>query len=312
MTQHKGIHHISIISGDGQTNADFYVNKLGLKLVMKTVNQDDPGHYHLFYTNGQGSPGSSITFFPWPRARNGEPGTGEAVAVSFAVPEASRAYWEERFDELGISHDAVYKRFGRMVLPFRDPDGLRLELVFDDRCTSVGAWEESEVPENYEIRGFWGSTLRISRRAHEPTAQLLTEVFGFEKGSTEDDTTLYETESPIGNAILITEDENPSHGINGRGIVHHVAFRANSDEEHQQMREKVLEFGLQPTEVIDRHFFKSIYFRSPGGVLFEIATDGPGYESAMPKEELGKKLFLPPWLESKRDAIEQNLTPIEV
>ncbi|MGM0588048.1 MAG: ring-cleaving dioxygenase [Bacteroidota bacterium] len=307
-----GIHHISIISGDGQTNAEFYVHKLGLKLVMKTVNQDDPGRYHLFYTNGQGSPGSSITFFPWPMARDGMPGTGEAVAVSFSVPTESQPYWLDRFEELGIDHDELLERFGRSVLPFQDPDGLNLELVFDDRCLPVDAWERSDVPAEHGIRGFWGSTLKISDRAHGPTAELLTEVFGFEQKKTEGELTLYETDSPIGNAIIIEEDHNPEYGANGRGIVHHVAFRANDDEEHQRMRKQVQEFGLQPTEVIDRHFFKSVYFRSPGGVLFEIATDGPGYESTMPKEELGKKLFLPPWLESKREAIEQNLEPIEI
>jgi glyoxalase family protein len=309
---HKGIHHISIISGEGQTNAEFYVHKLGLKLVMKTVNQDDPGRYHLFYTNGQGSPGSSITFFPWPMARNGQPGTGEAVAVSFSVPSESQSYWEERMDRLDIPHSESYERFGRSVLPFQDPDGLNLELIFDDRCLPVDAWKESEVPAEHGIRGFWGSTLKISERAHGPTAQLLTDVFGFDQKEKEKGSTLYETDSPIGNAIIIEEDSDPSYGANGRGIVHHVAFRAKDDEEHQRMRKQVMELGLQPTEVIDRHFFKSVYFRSPGGVLFEIATDGPGYEATMPKEELGKKLFLPPWLESKRDTIEQNLEPIEI
>lgn len=308
--QEKGIHHISIIAGDPQANANFYVQTLGLRMVMKTVNQDDPGRYHLFYTNGQGGPGSSITFFPWQRAHRGEAGTGEAVAVGFTVPDHSRDYWNDRFEELRVTTGDSFDRFGKTVLPFLDPDGLQLELVFDEDANDLPAWENSEVPAEHGIRGFWQSTLRLTEVG--PTEQLITDVFGFEKKDAAGNQTLYQTGSEIGHSLIIEKSDQPVRGQNGRSIIHHVAVRAKDEEEQRKMRRQVIDMGMRPTQVIDRHFFKSVYFHSPGGVLFEIATDGPGYDATMDQEDLGKKLFLPPWLEDRRETIEQNLPEVSV
>lgn len=305
----KGIHHISVISGDGQRNANFYVKSLGLRMVMKTVNQDDTSNYHLFYANGVGQPGSSITFFPWPVAVQGKPGSGEATAVSFAVSSNSMGYWAERFGEQDIDFDGPFERFGKQVMRFQDPDRLQLELVFDPAVDDITAWSESTVPPNHGIRGFWGSTLRLVET--EATAEILTTVFGFEKQATDGNTTLYSTGNNIGGTIIIEQVE-PKVGKNGRGIVHHVAFRAADDEEHHKMRQQLLDMRLSPTEVIDRDFFRSVYFRSPGGVLFEIATDGPGYKSAQTEQEMGHKLYLPKWLEPRREMIEKRLPEITI
>jgi len=306
-TTKKGIHHISVISGDGQRNANFYVKALGLRMVMKTVNQDDPTNYHLFYANGSGQPGSSITFFPWPMAKQGKPGSGEATAVSFAVPSDSMGYWAERFGEQGIDFNGPYERFNKKVISFQDPDRLQLELVFDPEINKVPAWSGGTVSEKHGIRGFWGTTLQLEET--EATAKVLTEIFGFEKKETEGDATLYSTGNNIGGSVIIEKVE-PKTGSNGRGIVHHVAFRARDDEELNEMRDKVLKIGLSPTREINRHFFHSVYFRSPGGVLFEIATDGPGYNFVQSEQEMGKKLYLPEPLESRREMIEKRLPQI--
>lgn len=308
-TASKGIHHISVISGDGQRNANFYVKALGLRMVMKTVNQDDNSNYHLFYANGSGQPGSSITFFPWPMAVQGKPGSGQATAVSFAVPSNSMEYWAERFGGQAIDFDGPFERFGKQVMHFRDPDRLQLALVFDPEVDNIPAWSEGTVPAKHGIRGFWGTTLRLVET--EATANVLTNIFGFEEQTTEDDATLYSTDHNIGGSVIIKQVK-PKRSKNGRGIVHHVAFRAADDEELQKMRQQVLDAGLNPTEVIDRIFFRSVYFRSPGGVLFEIATDGPGYKSVQDEHEIGKKLYLPEGLEDKREMIQKRLPKITV
>ncbi len=307
----KGIHHISIISGDPQVNADFYVKTLGLRLVLKTVNQDDPGTYHLFYANGEGQPGSSITFFPWPMAMQAKPGTGTVSAVSFTVPEGSCDFWIDRFAGMDIKFDSPIERFGKKVLPFYDPDGLKLELVEDQKAGQIPAWQDSSVPAEYSIRGFWGSNLRLAETS--ATVDILEQVMGFTTTEENSHELLLTTDSNLGHSIIIEKDDNPKSGTNGRGYVHHIAFRANDEEDLKAMRKKVIEMGLSPTQLIDRHVFMSVYFQTPGGVLFEIATDGPGYKSvAESEDEMGKKLFLPPWLESRRDMIEQRLQPVSV
>jgi len=306
---HKGIHHISVLAGDAQRNADFYVNKLGMRLVKKSVNQDDPGTYHLFYGNGVGSPGSGLTFFPWPMAHQGKPGVGEAVKVAFAVPPGSEPFWAEHFGQEGIDFDGPYERFGQQAMGFRDPDRLQLELVFDERAEELPEWEHGTVPAEYGIRGFRGTTLRL--KEHEPTAKVLKEVFDFQETDHKGDAWHYTTDAPIGGSVIIEEAESrPSAG--GRGIVHHVAFRAQDDDELSTLRNTVIDMGLRPTEIIDRHWFHSVYFHSPGGVLFEIATDGPGYDVDEDPVRLGQKLILPPWLESRRESIEKRLPAINV
>ena len=306
----RGLHHISIISGDGQRNAEFYVYTLGLKMVLKTVNQDDPSSYHLFYANGSGQPGSSITFFPWPMASQGEPGTGEAVAISFAVPSGSIDYWAERLNKEGVDFKGPFTRFGHQVMSLRDSDGLQLELVFDQNANDLHAWTERKVPAEYGIRGFWSTTLRLVDGS--TTAEILENVLGFELKKHTDNMTLYQTGSGIGHSVIIEEAEQPAYGKNGRGIIHHVAFRAEDELEQLAMKKELERRGLYPTEVIDRHVFKAVYCRLPDGVLFEISTDGPGYTAAQKEEELGHKLFLPYWLEPNREEIERNLPEINV
>jgi glyoxalase family protein len=307
--QNKGIHHITAISGDAQRNAEFYVKKLGMRLVKKSVNQDDPGTYHLFYGNANGSPGSGLTFFPWQMAIQGKPGLGEAVKVALAVPSGSINYWVEHFGVEGINFDGPYDRFGQQAIGFKDPDLMSLELVFDEQVDRLQGWEKSSVPVEHGIRGFRGTTLRLSE--HVSTAQVLTNLFGFEETGQEGNRWHYTTDAPIGGSVIIEEGE-PKPSSNGRGIVHHVAFRAADDDELKELREQVIGMGLHPSDVIDRHWFHSVYFRSPGGVLFEIATDGPGYDVDEDPEKLGQKLILPPWLESKREHIEKRLPEIHV
>ncbi len=310
MKKHKkGIHHITILSGDAQRNAEFYVKTLGMRLVKKSVNQDDPGTYHLFYGNADGSPGSGITFFPWPMAAQGKPGLGEAVKVALAVPADSLEFWAEHFGKEGIDFEGPYDRFGQQAIGFKDPDLLQLELVFDEQSEQLPGWDKSSVPAKYSIRGFRGTTLRL--RNHEPTAEVLKNVFEFEESESAENTWHYTTNAPIGGSVIIEKGEQkPS--VNGRGSVHHVAFRVADDDELSVLRKKVIEMGLHPSEIIDRHWFHSVYFRSPGGVLFEIATDGPGYDVDEDPDKLGQKLILPPWLESRREMIEKRLPEIKV
>lgn len=308
----KGIHHISIISGDAQTNANFYVNKLGLRMVLKSVNQDDPGTYHLFYANAEGEPGSSITFFPWKRAVKANTGVGEVERISFSVPEDSVSYWQDRFANLEIPFDEPFERFGKTVLPFEDPDGLKLEIIEDQRSDKLPAWEEADIPTDKAIRGFWGASLLLPHT--KETSEVLTDILGFEKASESGSQTLFETASQLGHSIILEEANDViQYGKTGGGTVHHIAFRTEDEKELSDFRQKVISMGLSPSEIIDRHVFKSVYFQTPGGVLFEMATDGPGYKSvASSEEKMGEELFLPGFLEPKRRAIEQRLEPIEV
>lgn len=306
---YKGIHHISVLSGDAQRNAEFYVKSLGMRLVKKSVNQDNPGTYHLFYGNATGSPGSGLTFFPWPMAQQGKPGLGEAVKVALAVPSGTLDFWAEHFGAEDIEFEGPYDRFGQQAIGFEDPDHLQLELVFDEQVNQLPGWDKGTVPAEQGIRGFRGTTLRL--KEHDATAEVLKSVFEFEESDRQDNVWHYTTDAPIGGSVIIKEGE-PKPSANGRGIVHHVAFRAEDDDELSGLRKKVIEMGLNPTEIIDRHWFHSVYFRSPGGVLFEIATDGPGYDVDEDPDKLGQKLILPPWLESKREIIEKRLPEINV
>jgi len=282
---------------------------LGVRMVKKTVNQDDPTKYHLFYANSEGTPGSSLTFFPWPRARKGATGSGEATAVSLAVAEDSLAYWKERLDEQSIAFEGPYRRFDKKILSFKDPDELQLHLVFEDRKYNLSDWSKSPVPKEHRIQGFWSTTLELNEV--NDTAEILTSILGFKKIAREDNTTLYQAGSDLGHSLII-EEVPYRQGQNGAGIVHHVAFQAKDDDDLKKLRHEVLRLGLRPTEIIDRHFFKSVYFRTPGGVLFEIATHGPGYfVNADPSEDQAEKLELTPWHESRRQEIEAALPTIK-
>lgn len=309
MSEHRGLHHISVIAGDPQDNYDFYVKKLGMRMVKKTVNQDDPTKYHLFYANSEGSPGSSLTFFPWPRARQGEPGSGEATAVSLTVPEDSLPYWQERLEDQNIPYSGPKTRFGKKYLSFKDPDGLQLHLVFDNRKDDLSEWTNSPVPHEHQIQGFWSTTLQLHEVDH--TVKILTSILGFEEVEREGKATLLQTGSELGHSLII-EEVPYKQGTSGAGIVHHVAFQTEDDEDLKKLRHEVLRLGLKPTEIIDRHYFKSVYYHTPGGVLFEMATHGPGYfVNSDPAEDQAKKLELTPWHESRRQEIESALPTID-
>jgi glyoxalase family protein len=305
---HKGIHHITVNAGDARQNAEFYVKTLGMRLVKKSVNQDAPDTYHLFYANGEGSPGSDLTFFPWAGIPQGTPGTGQAVAVSLAVLPQSKSFWKEHLSEENTDFETA-ERFGKHAICFKDPDGLQLELVFDGKVAELSGWDKSAVPVEHSIRGFWGTTLLL--QDYKPTALVLQELFEFQQTDQQGKARLYTTDAPIGGSVIIKESDT-EFSAGGRGTVHHVAFRAKDKEEQNALREKVLEFGLFPTPVIDRHWFYSVYFRSPGGVLFEIATDGPGFAVDEDPEKLGQKLVLTPSLESRREEIEKGLPEIRL
>lgn len=310
MSKHRGIHHISVIASNPQDNYDFYVKKLGMRMVKKTVNQDDPTKYHLFYANTEGSPGSSLTFFPWPRARQGTPGTGEAAEVSLVVPEPSLDYWQSRLDDQNIPHSKHFYRFGKKHISFKDPDGLQLHLVFDNSKENLKSWDKSPVPNQYQIQGFWSTTLKLDRV--EETEDILTSILGFENVDSEDNLTLYRTDSDLGHSLII-EQVDPQQGQNGAGIIHHVAFQSKDEEDLTEMRFEVIRMGMQPTDIIDRHFFKSVYYRTPSGVLFEMATHGPGYfVNSDPNEDQAEKLELTPWHEPKRQQIEAALPNIDI
>jgi len=309
MKHEKGIHHITALAGNPAQNFDFYVNKLGMRMVKKSVNQDDPFTYHLFYGNEAANPGSSLTFFPWPRAHKGIPGIGESVNVAFNVPEGSEEYWVKRLAILDIQHSAIFDLFGKPAIRFEDPDGLELDLVFSGNAKDKESRFESTVPVDYAIQGFWSTRLKLAQA--DGTVDIINDLFGFEEKESNGNLTRFETEANIGgNLIIETQDE--SYGKGGRGIVHHVAFRAKNLEELETLRERVLSKGLQPTEVIDRHWFKSVYYREPGGVLFEMATDDPGYDVDEDFEKLGEKLILAPWLEPRRSLIEGALPKLEI
>lgn len=218
-------------------------------------------------------------------------------------------FWAERFGENDIDFEGPFERFGHKVMRFKDPDLVQLELVFDPKVKDVPAWDKSTVPAEHGIRGFWGTTLKLE--SVDETATLLEQVFGFRKIAEDGNKSLYQTGAVLGNAVIIEKVE-PKRGVTGRGTIHHVAFRTKDEQEQDWMRKEVMKHGLAPTRMVERHFFKSVYFTSPGGVLFEIATDGPGYKAIQPEEDLGHKLYLPSWLENRREMIEMRLPEIKI
>jgi glyoxalase family protein len=311
-----GIHHVTCIAGDPQRNMDFWVETLGLRLVKRSVNQDDPGTYHFFFADAEGSPGTSMTFFPWSDLSQGKVGSGQVSRTAFRVPEGSLDFWEARFDEYGVDYDDRVERFGETVLPFSDPDGLPVELVEVDVAEDdpVVPWTEW-VPEEHAIRGFHSVTLWIADP--EPTMDLLR-TMGFEEQGTEqaqgdtpgDQRTRFAAGGPVGKYVDILPTIEASR--QGHGTVHHVAFQTPTDEDQEGMREAVQSEGLRPTAQIDRHWFRSVYFREHGGVLFELATSGPSYDSDEPLDELGETLVLPGKFEARRNQIEANLPDVTV
>ena len=317
-----GIHHVTAITGNPQRNIKFYVDNLGLRLVKLTVNQDDPTSYHLYYGDELGRPGTILTFFNWPNIPEGHRGTSEVAATSFLIPEDSISYWTNRFKNKQIQFRGPYNRFeNEQVITFNDPDGLELELVAHksskERETKV--WKEGPIPVEHAIRRFYSVTL--SERGYEYTASVLTDELGFVPTHKDGSRFRYEIPSresaekeDIGGASIVDVMCLPytQQAIIGIGSVHHVAYRTPSDKQQQVLRQSIVKAGLNATPVIDRFYFHSVYFQEPGGILFEIATNPPGFTIDEKLEELGTHLVLPPWLEPDRKSLEKILPKVDL
>jgi len=307
MKRVNGLHHITAISGPAQENVDFYAGILGMHLVKRTVNQDDPGTYHLFYADAEGSPGSDLTFFPWP-ATGYEPrfGYGLAVDTSLEVPAGSLDYWSTRLQKYGVKLGAVETRFGDRCLPVVDPHGFHLTLVESaNRPTRLfSPWDGSAVPPKHQVRGLYGA--RLWEQNVDRTSQFVTKILGLVPMGAEGGWMRFGCGSLAG-FVDICQAPEKQRGAWGVGTVHHIAWRVRDDAEQLAMRDQLEKSGSRITPVIDRFWFKSVYFREPGGVLFEIATDGPGFTTDEDPAHLGESLVLPPWLERMRGQIESSL-----
>ena len=303
-----GIHHVTALAGEPQANLDFYTGILGLRMVKKTVNFDAPDVYHFYYGDEQGNPGSILTFFPYEGIQKGRHGKGMLNITTFSVPTSSLLYWEERFKKYGIKFKPAQDRFDQeTVIYFEDPDGLGLELVFNDRDERPG-WSYGNIPPEYAIRGFYN--VEIWQEGYERTAGLLTEIMDHkliaEKGNR---FRFAATDSP-GNYVDILCSPDALRGLGGGGTVHHLAFSVPDKDRQLFAREKLSRAGYNPTPVLDRQYFESIYFREPGGVLFEIATAEPGFAIDEQQERLGEELKLPPQYESRRELVEKAVKPV--
>ena len=306
----RGIHHITAIATDPQHNVDFYSGLLGLRLVKKTVNFDDPGTYHLYYGDETGRPGTLLTFFPWSGARRGALGSGQATSTGLSVPTGSLESWSRRLAAARVPHDDQTMRFGERVLRFADPDGMRLELVEDEAARDLTPWSDGPLGAESAVRGIHSTTITVDDP--EPTAELLTGLFGARPSVTEGPRSRFRLgDAGLGARVDLLHRPREGRGRIAAGSVHHVAFRVANDDEQAQWRDAVRAAGLGVTTVQDRQYFHSIYFREPGGVLFEIATDPPGFGYDEPVERLGSALKLPPWLESERARIEERLPSLE-
>ncbi|TNC61095.1 ring-cleaving dioxygenase [Rubellimicrobium roseum] len=303
----NGLHHVTAISGPARRNVDFYTRTLGLRLVKKTVNFDDPGTYHLYYGNGTADPGTILTFFPWEHVAPGRLGIGETQETVFRVPAGSIGFWTHRLLSKGVAHEKLTKRFGETVLAFRDPDGMRIALVALPGIEREPAWSTDEVRADVALRGIHSVSLLLREVA--PTGAILTDVFGFQEVGREGTTVRFKAEgTEVGGTVDIREAGEFLRARQGGGSVHHIAFRAADDEAAFAMQRKLVEnHGLHTTEQKDRNYFRSLYFREPGGVLFEIATDGPGFTADEPLDTLGTALKLPAQYEARRDRIEAVL-----
>jgi glyoxalase family protein len=314
----NGLHHVTAISAKIAENVNFYTNVLGMRLVKKSVNQDDVSAYHLFYADKVGSPGTDMTFFDWPHIRTEIRGTDSIVGTAFRVTgQEALTFWADRLTNLGVAVQEITNFAGKTLLPFEDPEGQRLYLVDDEGATFEGEiWKQHDIPEAYALRGFYSVILSISH--FENLTPLLVEILNFQEvGRTtwldgETQTILYQTVEGKGPGVEVwlLEEPEKTHSRSGAGGVHHVAFRVANEEEERKWRSHLLDSGLKVTDVIDRFWFRSIYFRVSNGILFEIATDGPGFAIDEELDDLGKKLVLPPFLEAKRDEIEAGLIPI--
>ena len=301
----SGIHHVTAIAGHAQENVDFYAGVLGLRLVKRTVNFDDPLTYHLYYGTETGAPGTILTFFAWPNANHGRVGSGQVNAIALSVPEGSLPWGQERFKSRRVTHDLPLKRFGEDVLPFQDNDGLQLELVPVNEARP--AWKGGGVPEECAIRGVHCVT--AGEEGYEMTAALLSETLLFTRIGQEGNRFRYRAGEGHGMIDVLCTPDGP-HARGGAGAVHHIAWRVPDDADQLAWRKTLISAGMNVSPVLDRQYFHSIYFREPGGVLFELATDEPGFATDEPEQTLGENLKLPPWLEGARQQIEAGLEPI--
>lgn len=305
-----GLHHITAIAGAAKRNLDFYTKVLGLRLLKKTVNFDDPGTYHLYYGDERGSAGNILTFFPYEGARRGRTGTGMATNIAYTVPEGSFDFWIDRFEKHNVIYNKPSEKFGEPYLTFLDPDGLKLELVVPKNGDSRKAWETDEVKADVGTKGFHGITLTLQQIA--PTAAILTDIFGYRLLEQSGNRYRYISDATDTAAIVdLVELPNEARGIGGAGTNHHIAFRVKNEDVLMQFHDKVAQSGLSITNKIDRNYFYSLYFREPGGVLFEIATDNPGFGIDEPWDQLGSGLLLPPQYEPRRAEIEAVLPKLD-
>ena len=311
MSAVTGIHHITCIAGDAQENLDFYVGVLGMRLVKRSVNQDSPGTYHLFYADGAGHPGTDLTFFPWPEMAPASEGVGLTTEVGLAVPPGTLEWWMARLQDAGVRASGVETRFVERSLPFRDPHGLPVALVETVDEYEFAAWDESPVPASHQVRRL--HVARLTERDLVTTERFLTGTLGLTVVGDEDGWRRYRV-GPGGSGRIVDVREQPGvpRGRWGVGGVHHVAWRVPDDQAEAEARALVQAAGRRPTEVIDRFWFRSVYFLEPGGVLFELATDGPGFAIDEDQSSLGERLILPPWLEPQRSEIEAVLPPLSM
>lgn len=307
----KGLHHVTAIASDPQRNVDFYRNVLGQRLVKKTVNFDAPDTYHFYFADETGNPGSVLTFFAWPNMRRGVRGNGETNAVAYNVPVESLSFWQDHLKRNGITSKGIETRFGQKVLAFTDPDGMSVELIEVANLPKIDFWKDGPIPQEYALHGFHSVTLWLDDV--RPTADLLTTQMGFRAGSQEDNRYRFTSDpNAPGHTIDLVERPGKSRAGFGVGSIHHIAFRTPNDEQQLGYQSLIRSAGFGVTEVMDRSYFHSIYFREHGGVLFEIATDTPGFAIDEPVEALGESLKLPEWYEPNRTAIEENLPAISL
>lgn len=306
-----GIHHVTAVASDPQRNADFYLRALGMRLVKRTVNFDVPDTYHLYYGDEQGTPGTILTFFPWPNAPRGRRGVGQATTVSFAVPEGSLGWWLSHLQRLGVEASHARTRFDEECLTLADHDGLVIELVAAADTPDTRPWERGPIPAEHAIRGFHSVTL--SQVTTDATHDMLVDTLGFRLVAETSGRYRYDTGQggPGARVDVVAEPEAPE-GLVAAGTVHHVAWRAPDGDAQKNWRGDIVDAGVRVTPIIDRQYFESIYFREPGGVLLEIATDPPGFTKDEPLLELGKALKLPPWLEPRRDELEAALPDLKI
>ena len=307
----KGLHHVTAIASDPQRNVDFYRNVLGQRLVKRTVNFDAPDTYHFYFADEIGNPGSVLTFFAWPEMRRGIRGNGETSAVAYNVPVRSLKFWKEHLKRNGVTSHSSEKRFGENVLAFEDPDSMRVELIETDSLPKINFWKEGPIPQEYALHGFHSVTIWLEEV--QSTAELLTDQMAYRPLAQEENRHRFVADSDaLGHFVDLVEGPEKPRARLGVGSIHHIAFRAPNDAQQLQYQALLRHAGFNVTEVLDRSYFHSIYYRERGGVLFEIATDTPGFAIDEPVDALGEALKLPEWFEPNRTAIEESLIPIEL